>query len=78
MKPKKITEREFAVPMLAVATAITNEAADLDLKLSTLIVVAVVSCVYAGLRVFQKVMAMKYGYAVKPTETVDVPTPPKP
>lgn len=76
MKPKKITQREFAVPMLALSTAVTNDVAGLGLHWVTLVIVAAVSCIYAGLRTWEKIMAMKYGYAVKPSETVSVPTPP--
>lgn len=78
MNPKKITEREFSIPMLAIIATMMNDAADLNLSLSTLIVVGTIACIYAGLRVWQKIMAMKYGYAIKPVELPPKPAPPTP
>ena len=61
MKDRKITEREFSVPMLGGAILpIINESAELGYSLPMMGIVAAVSCFYAALRTWQKVMEFKY------------------
>ena len=61
MKPVKLTEREYATPIVGGgALPIMNYTADLGLPIEALIVVALTSCFYSGMRMWVKVKAMQY------------------
>ena len=66
MKQLKIMEREFSTPMLGGGVLpVMNHTAELGLPTDTLVIVAVVSCFYALLRVVQKTLELKYGGAAR-------------
>ena len=58
---KKISEREFSFPMLAVIAAVASDVAELGLDRFTLILVVVAACIYSALRIWNKNVEIKYG-----------------
>jgi len=62
MKPMKIMEREYATPMLGGGILpMMNEAMSLGFSFKMMCLVALVSCIYAGLRIWNKNTEIKYG-----------------
>lgn len=62
MKPVKLMEREYSTPILGGGVLpVMNAAMGLGFSDFTMILVAIVSCFYAALRVVQKTLELKYG-----------------
>ena len=79
MKPIKLMDREYSTPILGGGVLpVMNHTAELGLPTATLIIVSVVSCFYAAIRVWQKVQEMKYanrcGSCGKEVEKIPAPT----
>jgi hypothetical protein len=61
VKDRKITEREFSVPMLGGAILpMSNASFDLGYDFPTMCLIAFVSCFYALARMWFKVQQLKY------------------
>ncbi len=61
MKPVKLMEREYSTPILGGGILpMMNEAMELGFSIPMLCIVAATSCIYAGLRIWHKVMELKY------------------